>query len=510
MADIDDVGKIIAVINPNLYCEGSKKNIKALKNIIKDNGLDVALQSLKDLKITPKSSQQYSIMYNSSQETLEPVYFWILDFLKELLGFKQDDILKITDNFTSSPGSGHFGELQQRATIMQQQASKIMGDVNTVIKSVLNLIYSLKEFQMRLSHYKMANSKDNSEAESGLLALKQIWLDQVDIKRGNTSIKALSFSGNAPFTMLIDAFMAAKSIDDVDKIDLNDRVKRLLKPRVAEFYEWRKRSDKELTKRYQIEKTYLKSQVAALRLYSRWAKPYLKAAEELNMKDQGRNPELVNIFNTIIMQLTLFAKKKFDFSQEIVDKSIPQVFKNIKIRDYYAVLIVDFEFRGIPQKIQQGQSGHYAFGGQVTVKFRAYALNGDEIALFMDKLDDSDLQTSFKLIEGMTDDTIKELQEDIDYFLKEEDAEEEQEKNTGDTNPFTALIFGDRKKPKKKEEKDKEKLEKLKKGVKPDSWEEEYARRGAVLSARKSAYNAFDVYKKGHGMASHPKPEEFK
>ena len=212
------------------------------------------------------------------------------------------------------------------------------------------------------------------------------------------------------------------------------------------------------------------------------------------------------------MQLTLFAKKKFDFSQEIVDKSIPQVFKNIKIRDYYAVLIVDFEFRGIPQKIQQGQSGHYAFGGQVTVKFRAYALNGDEIALFMDKLDDSDLQTSFKLIEGMTDDTIKELQEDIDYFLKEEDAEEEQEKNTGDTNPFTALIFGDRKKPKKKEEKDKdkEKLEKLKKGVKPDSWEEEYARRGAVLSARKSAYNAFDVYKKGHGMASHPKPEEFK
>ena len=108
-------------------------------------------------------------------------------------------------------------------------------------------------------------------------------MDKVDLQRGQGSINAMS-SGNLQFVTLRDAFLSAKSPEDVDKIDLNERVKRILKPRVQEFFEWKKRSEQELRKRFEIEKTYLKSQVAALKLQSKWAKPYLKAAEKLTHK----------------------------------------------------------------------------------------------------------------------------------------------------------------------------------------------------------------------------------
>ncbi|MCH8325786.1 MAG: N-6 DNA methylase, partial [Bacteroidetes bacterium] len=88
-----------------------------------------------------------------------------------------------------------------------------------------------------------SDKKDKQEA--GLLALKQIWMDKVDITKGNSSIKAMA-SVQAGFSTLIDAFLVAKDVKDVDKIDLNDRVKRILLPRVSEFNLWAKESEKEL------------------------------------------------------------------------------------------------------------------------------------------------------------------------------------------------------------------------------------------------------------------------
>ena len=80
----------------------------------------------------------------------------------------------------SSPGSGHFADMGQRATRLQEEGMKILGGLNQVIKSSLNLVYDLKEFEIRLDHYKDAKSEDPKKAEEGLLALKQF-----DIHHGN-------------------------------------------------------------------------------------------------------------------------------------------------------------------------------------------------------------------------------------------------------------------------------------------------------------------------------------
>jgi hypothetical protein len=115
-------------------------------------------------------SAQFNLVYDSSSETLEPIYFWLLDFMNGMFGGK---VTKIVDNFASSPGSGHFGEMGQKMSVMQQQAMTMLGSINTVLKSVINLIYDLKEFQIRLNSYDIAKSKNKDEAEAGILSLKQ-------------------------------------------------------------------------------------------------------------------------------------------------------------------------------------------------------------------------------------------------------------------------------------------------------------------------------------------------
>lgn len=454
-------------------------------------------------------TEEFELVYDSTSETLEPVYFWILDFMNSMF---RGDVKKYVDNFTSSPGSGHFSELGMRATRMQEEGIKILGAVNTVLKSIINLVYDLKEFEIRLSHYESAKSSDKNEAEAGLLSLKQMWMDNVDVKRGRGAINMMAQDLN--FVTLRDAFMIAGSVNEVEKMDLNDRVKRILKPRLKEFFEWKTRSEMELKKRFEIEKSYLRSQINSLQLYTRWAKPYLVAAERLRMQERPEDAALVNIFNTIVLQLTLFAKSKIDVkSLTIEDKAFPEEFARKKFkRNYYSCVLIDFLFRGIPQRIS-GQQAHYVFGGRTEVTFKAYCLNDDELKLLEEEMKSSDIADALTLVEGVTSESLEQLKGDIDYFLKskeEREKEEKEKKHSEDINPFSALIGGYKERAKKnKEEKEKAYLEELKKkGAKKDDYTEEVIRKYGESAAGGSCYTVFDTYKKSHGMPSYPTPYE--
>jgi len=484
--------QIIAKVNPELYAlnwkellkiYGSAKDVPADK--IKANALVFNTKGNIQKEVYNNSREgleaKYSLIYDSPSESLEPNYFFILDLMNDL-GL---DTKKVIDSFSSSPGSGHFSELGQRATIMQQQGIKLLGDVNAVSRSVLNLTYDLKELRGRLKLYD--DLKDPKKSSAASLSLKQLWMDKVDINKGNSSIKAMSF-GQAGFGTLIDAFLITKDEklkdEDGNEIDLNETVKRILKPRILEFNIWVKQSEKEIRNRYAMEKDYLKSQVNSLKLYSKWAKPYLLAATSLQQKEQTQNPELVNIFNTLLLELTLLSTKKI---------SLPPEVSNLKIhRDYYSCIVVDLRFRGIPQKIQQS---HYAFGGRAEVTFKAYALNKEELDLVKKELNKSDLEDVLKLVEGSTS-GLKSLQEDIDFFL--EDKKEEEKKEVEDkSNPFLAL-FGNYEKKSKKIVPKKSSI------IKKDNWvEKTYLREVAAKTGNETAFNLFDVYKKAHGMPSY-------
>jgi len=454
-----------------------------------------------------KSEGEYVLVYDSMSETLEPVYFFILDLISE----KGYDPEKLIDNFSASPGSGYFSEMGQRVTIMQQQGAKILADVNTVLRSVLNVIYDLKEFRIRLQSYEDLHSKEEGLAEASKLALKQIWLDKVDFQKGNSGIKAMSL-GQAGFQTLLDAFLAVSDIKDVKNVDLNERVKRIVSSRIVEFNAWVNQSEKELVKRYELERTYLKSQVNSLKLYTRWAKPYLIAATRLQNIDRAHDPHLVNTFNTQILELTIMGKKELDVKEAAIYKKLPLDFakpsmlKKITKRKYYSILLIDFKFRGIPQKVVQQQ--HFTLGGRVEVTFAGYVLNEDEIAALYQKLDKSDIEDALQLVEGATSESLEHMQEEINFFL-EEDAPEKNpiQKVREQSNPFLALIGG-------YSDSDNQTISGVVGGnklgskepiiVRKDNWiEREHFRKVAGADAEEMAYTTFDVYKKAHGMPSY-------
>ncbi|MCS7134376.1 MAG: hypothetical protein NZ889_00755 [Candidatus Pacearchaeota archaeon] len=443
---------------------------------------------LKEIKRVTQPSRlepiwKSKLIYDSTAEQLEPVYFWILDFMQE----SGLEVEKLVDNFSASVGGGYFAELGARATKMQEEAMKILGTVNTVLKSIINLLYDLKEFEIRLQIYK--DLKEEKKKDAALLALKQIWMDKVDIQRGRGSINALTYDLN--FVTLRDAFMAAKSPEDVDKMDLNERVKRILKPRLLEFFDWVKRSEKELNMRFELEKQYLKSQVNSLKLYTSWAKPYLRAAEQLRMKETSlKEPSLVNAFNTILLELTLLGKKKIKIVDEIALGNLPKSMKNYKQkRDYYACVLLDFNFRGIPTRTAHG---HFIFGGRAEVDFKAFTLNSEELSFFQKKLEEQELYEMFKFVEGATEESLKQIQKDIEHFLGKEEKEKKK-----DISLFGVV--------EEKKEKKEEKIE-LKK-IKKDSYEESLIRNIAEIRAAEICFDIYDKYKKAHGMASFPGPE---
>ncbi len=499
--NIDNVPKIMAVVRPEDYAE----NKKDVSKEIKSGGLYIALDSAKG-----KADEEHKIVYDSSSETLEPIYFWVLDMMNSMFSGK---VKKITDSFASTAGSGHFSELQGKATRMHEEAMKMMQTIGILIKSIINLVYDLKDFQIRLSHYDAANSEDDSRSKGGLLSLKQIWMDNVDVKRGNTAIKGMA--AQFGYATLIDAFMIADSVEKARELDLNERVKKIIEQRLFEFLKWKELSEIELKKRFEIEKTYLKNQISSLKMYTRWAKPYLRAASQLEMKNLD-DPALVTAFNTIILQLTIMGRKEFDIDDAIYKGQLHERFAKgrvRKMRKIYSCILIDFYFRGIPQKA----GNNYVFGGRSEVTFRAYALSEEELKLFDKMLNESDINEALALAEGMTDESLEQLRKDLEYFLGKDfaggndDGEGSEEKKKKSSfiksldfpNPIKEFKELFSFSSKKKDEEEVQFGE-----VKKDNKYEKEVRKLAQKESKVMCFKIFSTYKKAHGMPSHKDPYE--
>ena len=487
-----DIHKLIAAINPDVYCSPETKS--EVKSIVKEKGFLAAAEKAKPIasdyidldkeiftanpfKLNGIKSpiEKHKLVYDNFSQSLEPIYFWILDYINQ----EYEDSEKLIDNFVTSAGSAQFVEMGTRATRMQEEAMKMLATSGAIVKSILNIIYDLKEFKIRLSVYDEIKSDNKAIKNAALLSLKQVWLDQVDFaKRGTTSLKQLA--AQYDYVTIIDAFMVASSLSDVEKLDLNERVKRILLQRVSEFEKWIKESEQELRKRFEIEKIYLRNQVNSVKLYARWIKPYLKAAKDLEQRAKSTSA-LITAFNSTLLELTLLGKGKYEIEVDIGSGNLPKFFRNISKGKYSPVVVVEFNYRSAPERV--AQSG-YGFRGRVEIMFTSYALSQDEIKVLKEELDKDDVSDLFKLIEGSTSESLEKINVDLDEFLEDKKKEE---KKSDDTNPFSAL-FSFMKTKKTEDKKD------FSKGVPKDSTEEKVLRNQAIIKARlecRKLYNSF-------------------
>ncbi|MBU1245985.1 MAG: hypothetical protein ABIJ20_01030 [Nanoarchaeota archaeon] len=421
-----------------------KKQLEDIKNNnIKTEIRQELLDALKEkglVKLSLGEPAEYHITYDAFGHGLEPVYFWTLDFLRNQkpsgLGLT---VNKIDEKFQASASSAYFGEMQGRATAMQNQAMAVLERVNNIVKTLINLIYDLKEFDVRLEAYNDLQSKESEKKKAGRMALKAIWMDNVDIKTGIGSINNLT-RGELQFVTLRDAFFFANSLKQVKNLDLNERVKSILTRKIEEYSGWEKHSEIELRKRYEIEKAYLKAQVESLRLHTQWAKPYLRAAQQLGMNEftttEGlSSPDMISAFNTMQMQLTLFGKK------EINPSSIHPSYKKVEFaKKLYACLEIDFHFRTVPQLAgRQGSSSQYIHTGTIDIWFRAYVFSEDEL----EEVERFESYKNMDLVESLTGVSLAELQEDLDRYLKPTKTEEEKEKiDYSSALPFFSALKG--------------------------------------------------------------------
>lgn len=524
-----DIHKLIAAINPDVYCiddevekDGRKmsrrKAVKERINELFDQGardpyikaadefakpkepvvVDLFKwfnRNLMDYKMTFKNPiEKHFLSYDSFGESLEPIYFWILDTLNNL---GLSDQRKLVDNFISSPGSGHFSEMGMKQTKMQEEGMKMLGAANQVVKSILNIIYDLKEFKIRLSTYDDLNSEDQAKKDAAMFGLKQIWMDSVDAKRGTTSLKGLV--QNFDYVTIIDAFMVADSLEKLKELDLNERVKRILEQRLADFLKWLTESERELRKRYEIEKTYLKSQYNTVQLYAKWAKPYLRAAKQLS-QNASPSVSLLNMINTTILELVILAKGKYDPTDDVNSKNLPQVFRGKNKKDIGPLVLIEFKFRTAPEKFGQ----NYGFRGRVDMTFTGYALSKDELDVLQDQIEWSDFGDILEMIEGSTTESLEQIKEDVDKFLSETDEKEKKDKkkkdeSSDDTNPFSALFSVFEKETKKEDKKDKGKDKKPKK-LNPDDPLEKVIRGQCIYTSRQRCAKIYEVYKAVHKM----------
>lgn len=441
----------------------------------------------------------YHLVYDSFSEGLEPVYFWIVDFMRSM-GYKVD---KTKEDFYASVGSAFYGELGQRATKMQEQAMKMLGTMNTIIRSMINLLYDLKEFEIRLKPYDILASKYESgnygsyktytDAQARAeLELKQVWMDQVDIKRGLGSIN--NMAQQLQFVTLRDAYMMIKDVKDLDekdengnpKVDLNERVIRILKIKLEEYNSWKEYSEKELRKRYEIEKSYLKSQVASLKIYAKWTKPYLLAAKKLDMKVADMSTaDIVSVFNNMEISLELTGTKSIDIQKLIDSKDLPE---DAKVNDSYNEYVTaELKFRSVPHSVQTPQGYQYRQGGRVDIYLRAYGLSDTEIKEIKASQEDDEL----KLVNEMLNGILEPIKEDLEKLAIEEKKEPEK-KEEREEGPISALFSGFRE------------ITSPLKHIKftSENYFDIFVKDFAKEKVKGSVYTVYDVYKKAHGMMS--------
>jgi len=396
------------------------------------------------LKGDPIMSRE--VTYDAFGETMEPMYYWLLDFLKESMGYAVD---KTADFFSASEAGGYFGEMGMRRTNLEKRAVELTGTINAVVKSIINLLWDLKTFDLRLKHYDDVRKGDKDTRRVALEALKGIWLNEVDKGKGNAAIDVLA--QNLNFITLRDAFMVIpvqdwhvidakrERIDEikkkaeqfVTKMDLTEVVKRILAPRAREFVEWVYASETELRKRKAVELAYLKAQVAAMKVYAQWTRPYLIATQKLipaeykqlleEHKELGLGPAAVPTpFHAMWFYLELQAKKKAEIKEL---KRPPFEMTEIKLKNEdlrpHTIIEVRTAFRGAPQMGTMGARGERgtAFTGKTLVKFVTFVMSKEHITLLEREREEEILQ----FIDAMTTETLQALAEDLNKYLKEEE-----------------------------------------------------------------------------------------
>ena len=355
-----------------------------LKNLSEKDAIEHAdVEWAEELKETytfteyPQPTKRYWIVFEAPNLNIEEMYYWIHHHLKVDQAMY---IEKIVDNYAASEASSFFGLMQQRLSIQQQNISGFLKGIADMVKGLFQIVREIRILNDRLQYY-LDTYEQNVNADSSEIVLKGLWVDQVEGGAKNPS-SVYGLATTVGFTILPDVFfrIRLKNETEVEKkvgeLQFNEKVKEVLKRKLRQYYEWKKRTFSELETRKKFELKYLRQHYETINLYISWIKPYLRYTRRMQQLERlEKDSRLIKSFESAFVEIEVLAKKKAG--------------------KHYSVIIFNFQFRSRPETLihqphEYGQKGPIHIG-RAEAKLRAYGWTEEQVKNYIKYKQEDDL-----------------------------------------------------------------------------------------------------------------------
>ncbi len=246
----------------------------------------------------------------------QPEYYSVM----QIFGAIEYKPLKTAESVDPSSLSSLMNMVFEKRKNLEDRVMQLLGNINTVLKSLIAIIYELKELDRNIYFYDELKDSDKEKAEAAELALKRIFLDNVDSRKGGASLSALSRSptqsqAGPGFIDIMSVFYQVKNLKEVQEIDRNEQYKNILKNRYIEYEKWKEINGNDLKNRKKMLLQYLKSQMGSFNLYVDWCSTYLSLLSKMGWNTATRAEDYMkgagkpDIFENESFSVTAFAYK---------------------------------------------------------------------------------------------------------------------------------------------------------------------------------------------------------
>jgi len=270
--------------------------------------------------------KKWTIIYDSGN-ALEPFYYWIIDYMQEVRKCK---ILKVYDWYSFSYRSQEWEAQQRKWSSVFQNANSLLSQLGQVIKSLVAIRKDYQRINEALDYYKDKKGKPSD------MVLKGIWMDNVDPVSGAASFSQAT--KNLQFFSARDWFIKVKSLDEIEKIPVSDRIKNYLKRKYEEYDVWKKNWKGSLEDMEEILGERIKATEGTIKTYKDWTGPLLRDMKALSQKQEKDgsydiffDPNLISIGNSVYSQVRLWTYKKSK-KNEYMNKFMPVIQVTFTIR----------------------------------------------------------------------------------------------------------------------------------------------------------------------------------
>lgn len=381
----------------------------------------------------PKPIDRIRLVNEKFNQSIEEIYFWILDNLREEMEYTE--FIKLVDVFAASEHSAFFGVAQQRLGLQQDKVSQFLATIGKMVKELFQLVRELRILDERMELYDKSYERD----EPSEISLKGYWIDLVEGGAKNPA-SVYGMARELGFTTLPDLFFSAPPMPSssvqsyIESLKFNRKVREVLARKLKTFIIWKEHTYRELKSRRLFTLKYMRQHYDIIKMYMTWVKPYLKNIRRLSMdENKMASPHLISSFEGAMIEIELLALKPFAHGL------------------CYSVMDIHFDYRTRPEMkfVQEGYQRGPVHVGRVMITFRAYSWTRKDIEQykkFRDREDfdllgaiDSSVQAAYT---ALGDELEKYLEEAGETFGNEWDKSESKKPKQTIFDPFASALKG--------------------------------------------------------------------